>query len=102
MTRQLIDHTLWEMGQAFDALFANLKDLEDDDWTWLPPGGVRTIQAIVGHIASCKMMYEKHAFGAASLPGMDQRSNEPPSPPPGSAFEPAALVDWLRESDVQL
>ena len=44
MGRVLLDYVLAEMGQSFDMLFANLRDLRDDDWTWVPPGGVRSIR----------------------------------------------------------
>ena len=102
MTRTLLDYVVWDMGQAFDMLFANLKGLQDDDWDWLPPGGSRSIRAIVGHVASCKVMYDNHAFGDATLTWMDQRFNDAQSPAAGEGSSPAELVAWLRASDVQL
>ncbi len=93
---------LWDIGQAFDALFGNLKDLRDDDWTWVPPGGARSIRAIVGHIASCKVMYDNYAFGDASMTWMDPRFYDAQSPPPDDGFSPERLVDWLRQSDLAL
>ena len=102
MTRAALDYVLWDMGQAFDMLFANLKDLRDDDWNWLPDGGVRSIRAIVGHVASCKIMYDNHAFGDASMTWMDPRFGEAQSPAEGSEFSPQALVGWLRESHLML
>lgn len=102
MSRILLDHVLWDMGQAFDALFANIKSLSDDDWTWLPPGAARSVRAIVGHVASCKVMYDNHAFGDASLTWMDPRFDEAQSPLEDGGFSPVALVDWLRESDIGL
>ncbi|MDP9237179.1 MAG: DinB family protein [Chloroflexota bacterium] len=102
MSRILLDHTIWDMGQAFDGLFANLKDLADDDWTWVPPGGARSIRAIVGHIASCKLMYDNHAFGDASLTWMDPRFNDAQSPTSDDGFTPGQLVDWWRETDLAL
>lgn len=102
VSRILLDHVIWEMGQAFDALFANLKDLRDDDWTWVPPGGARSIAAIVGHVASCKVMYDNHAFGDASLTWMDPLFGEAQSPPAGGGPAPQRLVEWLRESEAHL
>jgi len=102
MPRILIDHVLSEMGQSFDMLFANLRDLRDDDWTWVPAGGVRSIRAIVGHLASTKVMYENHAFGDASLTWMDPRFDATQSPESDEGFSPHHLVDWLRESELQL
>jgi hypothetical protein len=102
MSRVLLDHTIWAMGQAFDALFANLKDLRDDDWSWVPPGGARSNRAIVGHIASCKVMYDNHAFGDAALTWADPRFNDAQSPESEDGFAPAGLVEWLRETDLGL
>ncbi len=90
------------MGQAFDALFANLKDLRDDDWNWVPPGGARSIRAIVGHVASCKVMYDNHAFGDASMTWIDPLFGEAQSPASNDDFSLEKLVDWLRESDLRL
>jgi hypothetical protein len=100
VSRILLDHVLWDMGQPFDMLFANLKDLRDDDWVWVPPGGARSIRAIVGHVASCKIMYDNHAFGDASMTWMDPRFGEAQSPAAGSEFSAEKLVDWLRESQL--
>jgi len=100
MARILLDQMIWEMGQAFDVLYASLHDLRDDDWTWVPPGGVRSIHAIVGHVISCKVMYDNHAFGDASLTWMDPRFSRWQSSAPAHGFSPAALVDELREADL--
>jgi len=102
VSRDLLDHVIWDMGQAFDMLFANLKDLRDDDWDWLPAGGARSIRAIVGHVASCKVMYDNHAFGDASLTWMDPRFEEAQSPASADGFLPETLVEWLRQSDLRV
>jgi uncharacterized damage-inducible protein DinB len=102
VSRVLLDYVIWDMGQAFDALFGALKSLERDDWEWLPQGGHRSIRAIVGHIASTKLMYDNHAFGDASLTWMDPRFDVAQSPPAGQPFSPAGLVAWLRDADVAL
>src|SRR5207248_9567844 len=91
MTRAALDYVLWDMGQAFDMLFANLKDLRDDDWAWLPEGAARSIRAIVGHVASCKIMYDNYAFGDASMTWMDPRFGEAQSPAEGTGFSPQTL-----------
>jgi uncharacterized damage-inducible protein DinB len=94
MSRAVLDYVIWEMGQAFDTLFHNLKDLHDDDWIWIPPGGARSISAIVGHLASSKVMYDNHAFGDASLTWEQPLFNE--------ALPPAKLFEWLRDSHLRL
>lgn len=103
MSRILLDHMIWDIGQAYDALFANLKDLRDDDWLWLPPGGARTITGIVGHIASNKIIFDNHAFGEGSMTWEDPRVNDGASPGSDLAiFTPERLVEWLRRADLQL
>lgn len=100
MNRVLLDYTIWEMGQAFDSLFANLKDLRDEDWHWLPDGGARSIRAIVGHVGSCKVMYDNYAFGDASFAWTDRRFDEAQSPVSQEGFDAAELVAWLRDTDL--
>jgi hypothetical protein len=100
--RNVLDYMIWEMGQAYDGLFAAIRDLRDDDWTWLPDGGRRSISAIVGHVASCKVMYDNHAFGDASLTWTDPLFDEAQSPPAGGEIPPERLVDWLRESQFRV
>jgi uncharacterized damage-inducible protein DinB len=102
MPRELLDQMISDLGQSFDMLFANLKDLHDDDWSWLPDGGVRSIRALVGHVASCKVMYDNHAFGDASMSWDDPRLEEAQSPSSDDDFAPALLIDWLRESQLHL
>ena len=102
MSRAVLDYMIWEMGQAFDALFTNLKDLRDDDWLWVPAGGVRSISAIVGHIASSKVMYDNHAFGNASLTWADPLFSEAQSPPPAGGLAAERLVEWLRDAEYHL
>jgi hypothetical protein len=102
MSRAVLDHMIWEMGQAFDALFGNIRSLEDGDWLWLPPGGVRSISAIVGHVASSKVMYDNHAFGDASLTWMDPIFDVAQSPPEAGGMAPEKLVEWLRDAESQV
>ena len=102
MSRILLDETIWQMGQAFDMLFDSLKDLHDDDWAWVPPGGVRSIHAIIGHVVSCKIMYDNYAFDDGSLTWADPRFSAWQASAPGEGFSPAALVEALREADLRL
>lgn len=103
MSRILLDHMIWDIGQAYDALFANLKDLRDDDWDWIPAGGARSITGIVGHVASNKTMFGNHAFGDASMTWEDPRVNDGAAPDSAlSVFTPDRLVDWIRRTDLEL
>lgn len=72
MTRPAVDQLLYLLDEAFTgqewhALLPNLRTVTPDAWNWLPPGGHRSIRAIVQHVGGCKFMYENHAFGDASL-----------------------------------
>jgi hypothetical protein len=98
-SRTAIDTLAWLIEDAFagdpeHSLLANLRDLRDEDWTALPPGGGRTIAAIIEHVAWCKWMYEDYAFGSASL-----RGDQPPLVPAGGApARPhAELLAWLND-----
>src|SRR5262245_46143370 len=73
-THTAIDTLAWLLEDAFEgdpehSLLANLRDLRDQDWTALLPGGGRSIADILEHVAWCKWMYEDYAFGSASLRG---------------------------------
>ena len=107
MSRDVLDYLVWEMGQAFDTLFHNLKDLDPDDWTWIPPGGARSIGAIVGHLASSKVMFDNHAFGDASLQWEDDAAwarivSGPDPKAQDRGLSPAQLFEWLRESHLRV
>jgi hypothetical protein len=49
------------------ALLPNLATVPADHWRALPPGGVRTIEAIAAHVGACLIMYDDYAFGGRSL-----------------------------------
>jgi len=94
-----IDTLAWLIQDAFEgdpshSLFANLRDLPDEDWTTLPPGGGRSIADILEHVAWSKWMYEDYAFGSASL-----RGDQPPLvPAEGARSRPRAeLLAWLTD-----
>jgi hypothetical protein len=102
MARDVIDHLIWEMGQAFDALFATLRNLRDDDWLWLPDGGARSVSAVVGHVASSKVMFHNHAFGDGSLSWEDPAFHLAHPPTEGAGFDPVRLVEWLRSAEFEV
>jgi hypothetical protein len=104
MTAETIAVTqiLYIADQAFDgsrwhSVVGNLRAVTPDDWLWVPPDGRRSIRDIVGHLASCKMMYENHAFGDAALTwdnpivqGSDRLSSI------------ASAIEWLKEAHERL
>jgi len=92
-----IDTLVWLIEDAFEgdpshSLLANIRDLQDEDWTALPPGGGRSIADILEHVAWSKWMYQDYAFGAASL-----RGDQPPLvPAEGTRSRPRdELLAWL-------
>jgi hypothetical protein len=98
-SRTTIDTLCWLIEKAFDSedsqsVVKNLKDVREQDWTTLPPGGGRSIADILEHVGWCKWMYEDYAFGNASLDG-----GKPPLVPAGGARSRphAELVQWMRE-----
>jgi uncharacterized damage-inducible protein DinB len=98
-SRTAVDTLAWLIEDAFagdpaQSLIANLVDLQDQDWTALPPGGGRSIADILEHVAWCKWMYEDYAFGSAAL-----RGDQPPLvPAAGAQTRPRdELLAWLAE-----
>ena len=94
-----IDTLVWLIGDAFEgdpshSLLANLRDLGDEDWTAVPPGGGRSIADILEHVGWSKWMYEDYAFGTASM-----RGDQPPLIPQGGARSRPheELLAWLTE-----
>jgi uncharacterized damage-inducible protein DinB len=102
MTRSAVDQLLQFLDAAFEgedwhSLLGNLRDVAPEEWTWTPPGGQRSVRDIVQHVGGCKLMYENHAFGDASL------SWDDPLVAGGEAQDEAAsAVAWLREGHERL
>jgi uncharacterized damage-inducible protein DinB len=98
-SRLAIDTLCWLIEYGFegdlsDSLMSNLKNIREEDWNALPPGGGRSIADILEHVGWCKWMYEDYAFGAASL-----RGDQPPLIPAGGirARPYEELIVWLKE-----
>jgi DinB family protein len=98
-THIAVDTLAWLIEEAFEgdpdqSLLANLRDLQEDDWTALPPGAGRSIADIIEHVGWSKWMYEDYAFGSAAL-----RGDQPPLiPADGARSRPHnELVKWLTD-----
>lgn len=101
--RAAIETLAWLIEDAFEgdpshSILANLRDLSEEDWTALPPGGGRSIADILEHVGWSKWMYEDYAFGSASL-----RGDQPPLiPTEGRRSRPRdQLLDWLMEGQLR-
>lgn len=89
------------LDAAFDgdmaSTIANLATVREGDWTWIPPGGARSIRDLVQHIGGSKLMYADAAFGDGAL-GFD----DPIVRGEGSLDTAGLGVAWLREAHAAL
>lgn len=93
-TRQALEHYLYLLDDAFagpdwHSVLSNLTALAPEDWTWTPPGGVRSIREIVLHLGCSKLVAYDQAFGAATLTWDDVDGDEETSDIPSA-------IAWLR------
>jgi len=49
------------------ALVTNLVTVGEREWRALPAGAARSIESIVLHVGTCKVMYDDYAFGSGKL-----------------------------------
>jgi uncharacterized damage-inducible protein DinB len=94
-----IEQMLYLLDQAFagdtwHSLLGNLNRVTPEEWSWRPPNGQRTIQQMVAHVGECKLMYENHAFGDATL-WWDQFDD-------GVVATPETALAWLRAAHARL
>lgn len=85
-----------ESGES-QSLLTNLATVDERTWRSVPPGASRTVEAMMLHVGSCKVMYADYAFGGQSLQ-WDDRAVQPW--PEGEA-PMARVLDWLRETHRQ-
>jgi uncharacterized damage-inducible protein DinB len=90
MSEAFEGHGIEESGES-QALLANLATVPESQWRAMPARAERSIESIVLHIGSCKVMYDDYAFGAGTL-FWDQPAVQPW--PEGEAPMADAIV-WL-------
>ena len=73
------------------ALLQNLATVPEDAWRKLPKGGARSIESIVLHVGTCKVMYADYAFRDGTLNWSDTEVQ----PWPEGEAPMAATIDWL-------
>jgi uncharacterized damage-inducible protein DinB len=91
---QVMELAFGEPGVEADesqALMQNLASVPEGVWRALPAGAARSIEAIVLHVGSCKVMYADHAFHGATL---DWSDREVQPWPEGEAPMPETM-GWL-------
>jgi uncharacterized damage-inducible protein DinB len=87
-----------EDSDESQAFVPNLASVPDEVWRALPAGAVRTVESIALHVGACKIMYDDHAFGSASL-----RFATPAVEPFTEGAAPRAeVVDWINRAHDRL
>ncbi len=101
-SRTGIEQLIYAMDYAFEglpgldrghSLLVNLASVPYEQWSWLPPGGRRSILDILCHVGEARLVYDNHAFGDRSM--VPERPETMPSAPRGAS--PDQLVQWLRD-----
>ena len=98
---QRADRWVRRLDAAFEgdaaSTIANIATVREEDWTWLPPGGARSIRDLVQHIGGSKLMYADAAFADGNL-GFD----DPIVQGEGSLDTVGMGVAWLRAAHATL
>jgi hypothetical protein len=93
---QVMELAFGEPGVTADesqALLQNLMSVPEEVWRELPRGAARSIESIVLHVGSCKVMYADYAFHDGTLDWSDARVQ----PWPEGAAPMGDAIDWLVE-----
>lgn len=98
MPTHIITHLVTLLDAGFDgpdwhSLLGNLRNVTEDDWRWVPPGGARSIRDIAQHVGGAKFMYHSNAFGDRSLTW-----ESPLVLGEGRTDTLPDALDWLREA----
>jgi uncharacterized damage-inducible protein DinB len=109
MARTAVDELVYLIAEAFEgvgieesgesqALLTNLSTVSEAAWRGKPTGADRTIEGIVLHLGSCKVMYDDYAFGGGTL-FWDQPAVQPWQEREAPMAE---AIAWLREVHARL
>jgi uncharacterized damage-inducible protein DinB len=86
-----------ESGES-QALMTNLATVDEATWRRIPPGMSRTVESMVLHVGSCKVMYVDHAFRDATLSWEDASVQ----PWPEGSAPMAEALSWLARAHDEL
>jgi hypothetical protein len=78
-------------AEESQALLQNLRAVDETTWRACPPGAARSIESMVLHVGSCKVMYADYAFRDGTL---DWDNSEVQPWPEGQA-PMADTIEWL-------
>ena len=87
-----------EQSNESQSLTWNLATVTEAEWTALVPGATRTIEAMVRHVAACKLMYADYAFGDGT---QQWGTPEVEGPWDAGAAPMAEAIDWLRTAHLR-
>lgn len=107
MSKARVEELLFLLDQAFDgktdaSLMANLRNVSAEEWLWVPPGGGRSIQQVVGHVGGCKYMYENYAFGDGTMTWFDEIITKFDASQGKASPEMESVVEWMKEGQRRL
>lgn len=103
-TRQAIELYLSLLDDAFagpdwHSFLSNLNTVAPEDWEWVPPGGERSIRAIVRHVGRVKLLAHDQAFGAGTLTWDDPTFDRDTD---AATADIQSAIAWLRMSHQRL
>jgi uncharacterized damage-inducible protein DinB len=87
-----------EASNESQALLTNLATVGEADWRRLPAGAARSIEAMVLHLGSTKLMYDDYAFGE----GRRRWSDPEVTPWRPDAAPMTDALDWLANVHAEL
>jgi hypothetical protein len=94
MSRNVVDSLVYLLDEAFEgkdkpwhSILGNLASCTEDDWLWTPPGGARSIRALMAHVGGAAYLYHDRAFGGGAMFGDPPRDWNPPAGDLGFGME---------------
>lgn len=91
---QLMEMAFGEPGveeEESQALLPNLQSVDEATWRLMPPRAARSIESMVLHVGSCKVMYADYAFRDGTLTWEDAEVQ----PWPEGQAPMAETIGWL-------
>jgi hypothetical protein len=80
------------------SLIANLSSVDEGVWRAAPSTGTRTVESVVLHVGSCKVIYDDYAFGGGRLTWDDPAV----TPWPDGDAPRTEATDWLTNAHDRL
>jgi uncharacterized damage-inducible protein DinB len=84
------------------SLMENLRGVTASEWLWVPPGGARSIQQILGHVGHAKYVYESHAFGDGAVTWLDEMIAKLDASQGKASPAMDEVIEWVQEGQRRL